>query len=176
MRILAALILVLSISACVQVQNDIAPAESQLVISSSFERDISLDANSTYAFTPLQKSENLPVVNDITDEIEMYLNAKGYKQVSANEQPTFHIGFILEHEDDLSDEELSETFGLNPGLPDLPNLDKGTLLMFVLDGDNQSFVWRGAAQGFIIKDTTEEERDYRLKTIVHSMLNQFDNK
>lgn len=166
--------MVLSLSACVQVNTEIEHAESQLAISSSHDRDLSLNSSSTYAFTPLQQGDNGARFPVVTTEIEQFFNSRGYQQVTPEEKPTFYIGYVLEREDELSDEQLTETFGLNPGLPNLPDLEKGTMLIFVLEGESKQFAWRGAAQGFVIDDLTEQEREHRIKQIVQSMLSQFD--
>lgn len=169
-------LIALTLSACVQVNTEVENAGSQLAISSVHDHDITIDENTTYAFTPLQMNENGASFPLFTAEIEKYLAVKGVQQVTPEQNPTFYIGYILEREEDLSDEQLSETFGLNPGLPDLPNLDKGTMLMFVLDGESKQFAWRAAAQGFIIEDISAEERHLRVQQIVNSMLHQFVNK
>lgn len=166
----------LTLSACVQVNTEVENAGSQLAISSIHDHDIVLDENSTYAFTPLQESERGATFPLVTAEIEKYLAVKGFQQVTPEQNPTFYIGYILEREEDLSDEQLSETFGLNPGLPDLPNLDKGTMLMFALEGESKQFAWRAAAQGFIIEDISAEERHLKIQQLVNSMLHQFVNK
>ncbi|NMP17169.1 DUF4136 domain-containing protein [Thalassotalea sp. Y01] len=173
MRNILILLFVTTLAACVQVTDEEAMAERQLAISSSHDKDLVLDSNTTYAFTPLQETDLGQRFPAFTAEIKRYLNSRGFRQVEADQQPTFFIGYILEREEDFSDEQLSETFGLNPGLPDLPNLEKGTMLMFVLDGETKQFAWRGAAQGFVIDDIDEQERQHRIQVIVGSMLRQF---
>lgn len=175
MRTVIYLLLALSMSACVQVNTEIEKAESQLAISSVHDRELQLDQHSTFAFTPLQQNENGAVFPMVTAEIEMFLKQKGFQLVTPEQQPTFYIGYILERENELSDEQLSETFGLNPGLPDLPELEKGTMLVFVLDGESKQFVWRAAAQGFVLDDLDAEQKKLRLQQVVHSTLNQFNN-
>lgn len=176
MRILIFALIILCLSACVQVNTQVEHAESQLAISSSHDRDLFLNSNSTYAFTPLQQSDNGSRFPMVTTEIEQFFNARDYQQVTPEDNPTFYIGYILERSDELSDEQLGETFGLNPGLPDLPDLEKGTMLIFVLEGESKQFAWRGAAQGFVLDDLSQEERNNRIKLIVHSMLSQFERQ
>ena len=176
MRILITAIMLLATSACVQVNTEVEHAQTQLAISSIHDKEIMLDETSTFAFTPLQESDSGAKYPLVTEEIELNLVNRGFTAVSVEQQPTFFIGYILESEDDLSDEQLSETFGLNPGLPDLPDLEKGTMLIFVLDGETKQFAWRAAAQGFIFDDLSEEERLQRIKTVVDSMLRQFVEK
>ncbi|MEW6997930.1 DUF4136 domain-containing protein [Colwelliaceae bacterium BS250] len=174
-RTLTTVIIAISLSACVNVEEP-QHNEKQLVVSSSFERDIELDEHSTYAFTPLQESDIGHRYPLMTETIEQYMTAKSFTQVSAQQNPTFYIGYLLETEDDLSDEQLVESFGLNPGLPTLPHLEKGTLMVFVLDGQTKQFVWKAAAQGFVIEDLSDEERRLRMQQIVVATFNQFVHK
>ncbi|TRX53150.1 DUF4136 domain-containing protein [Thalassomonas sp. M1454] len=174
-RIITIFTALLAVSACVTVEE--APvSDSQLVISSSFERDIELDENSTFAFTPLQVTEHGARYPAMTEAIEQFMAANSFKQVTPDQNPTFYIGYVLESEEDMSDDQLVESFGLNPGLPHLPELDKGTLLVFVLDGQSKQFVWKSAAQGFILDEQNDDERQLRIQNIVSATFNQFINK
>lgn len=174
-RLISIFAVLFAVSACVTVE-EMPVSDSQLVISSSFERDIELDENSTFAFTPLQVTEEGARYPIITQAIEQYMVANSFSQVTPDQNPTFYIGYVVESEEDMSDEQLAESFGLNPGLPHLPELDKGTLLVFILDGQSKQYVWKSAAQGFLLDEQNEEERQLRIQNIVSATFNQFVNK
>lgn len=167
---------ILGLTACVSVDTPLYDTKEQLAVTSIFLDEVNITPSSTYAFTPLQSNEKGELYPNLTAEIEVYMAERSVEKVASNETPTFLVGYILRKNNDPSEQKLVDTFGVDPGLPDLPELDKGTMLVFILDGDTKNFLWRGAAQGFIIESNTPEERQIRLKKLVHSIFAQFDNK
>ncbi len=164
------------LSACVHVEEPLRQQQQQLAITSMFVEQVNVDEHSTYAFTPLQKNAKGARYPKITAEIENFLAERNITQVSPEDKPTFLVGYLLRKDEDYSDEDLVKTFGIDPGLPDLPELDKGTMLVFVLDGQSKQFLWRGAAQGFIIDDISEVDRKHRIEQLVYAIFGQFVNK
>ena len=74
---------------------------------------------------------------------------------------------------DLSDENISEKFGVTPGLSENAKLEKGSFLMYVEDANSKQRVWRGAVQGFVQENFSSAERKERTEDVVKMILAQF---
>ncbi len=171
-RLYATLILLVTLSACVTVAEP-TRANNKFVISSNFEKDIKLDENSTFALAPLQMNRSDALHPLVTNAIEQYLKNSSLRQIHNGQQPTFYISYVLKSEKDLSDKALTENFGINPGLPAMAELKKGTLMILISDGKTKQHLWKGAAQGFAIDGLSDEDKKLRMQRIVTATFRQF---
>ena len=54
-----------------------------------------------------------------------------------------------------------------------PTYEKGTLVIYVLDGNNGDVIWRSAAQAAVDFSLENEEREQRIERVVRDMFSSF---
>ncbi|QOL26688.1 DUF4136 domain-containing protein [Thalassotalea sp. LPB0316] len=106
--------------------------------------------------------------------LEQALRERGFILVSAEQSPDFVVKFAVALAKDLSDESISEHFGLTPGLSNNEALNKASLLIAIDDASSGQRFWRGAAQGFAKEDASKAYRAERLKAVINKVLMQFE--
>lgn len=173
--------LLIGIAACTQTAEPIARKENQLAISSVQDAPLFYNQGARFAIEPkfvsskiVSPEQEQALYQEVTLYIEQSLAQQGYTFVSQDQVSDFTVKFALALASDVSDEKLSEHFGLTPGLPNNEALRKASLLIAVDDTLSQQRVWRGAAQGFAKEDIDQNNRAQRLKLVVNKVLAQFE--
>ena len=168
------------LSACVQVIKPSTKTDSQLALSSVWDLPIKYPVGSTFSLSPKYVKD--ASLNPKQTEViyQLYANAisesfskKGYRFVKNNSSVDFYVGFGVALTKDLSDQRISEKFGIIPGLSNNKNLDKGSFLMYVEDAKSNRRLWRGAVQGFVQEGFNSAERKERTEAVVKMILVQF---
>jgi hypothetical protein len=167
-------------SACVTVPQAPKVKQNQLAISSVRDMPISYAAGSLFSLAPkyveqtsLKPEQTQNIYKLYADAIISDLSNHGFKNTLKSNDSVFHVGFEVALTSDLSDQKLSEEFGVAPGLPSNENLKKASFIIYVEDARTTEKVWRGAVQGFAHEDINEAEREQRVAAIVSRVLKQF---
>lgn len=175
-----ALVTSLFIGACVTVPQEPTVNKSQLAISSVRDIPVSYPQGSLFSLAPkyvketsLKTEQTQLIYKSYADAIIADLTAHGFKHTDQSGAAEFYVGFGIALTSDLSDQAISEKFGITPGLPSNDELKKGSFLIYIEDSQASKKVWRGAAQGFAHEDINEKEREKRTAGIVSRVMNQF---
>ena len=168
------------LSACVQVTKPTTKADSLLALSSVWDLPTKYPVGSTFSLSPQYVKDASLNSKEIDVIYQLYANAisegfsqKGYQIVDINTPVDFYVGFGVALSKDLSDENISEKFGVTPGLSEDAKLEKGSFLMYVEDANSKQRVWRGAVQGFVQENFSSAERKERTEDVVKMILVQF---
>jgi hypothetical protein len=123
--------------------------------------------------------KNSPIQSYLQNAIRQNLNKRGYRFVSSVADSDFLVGYVLALESSLKDEEISEKYQLNPGLPgqavNSNQYEKGTLIIDLIDPGTKRPMWRGAMQGFAKFDIKEEDRKKRVNLFVDQLFQSYFN-
>lgn len=172
-----ALLSSLFVSACVTVPQ---VNKNQLAISSVRDIPISYSQGSTFSLAPkyvketsLKAEQTQAIYKLYADAINADLMKHGFYNTRNANNSSFYVGFGIALASDLSDQAISDKFGITPGLPDKGDLKKGSFLIYIEDARTGKRVWRGAAQGFAHEDSNEAERAQRAAAIVSRVMKQF---
>jgi hypothetical protein len=114
------------------------------------------------------------------------LRLKGYT-TSGDEKPDFYVAYHVGVKDMVADvtQHFSDehaprlTTRSSSGAPtggEPQPYTTGTLLIDIIDAASNKLAWRGTAAGEVDPGLTSEERDERIRTIVHEMLSHFPPK
>ncbi len=121
------------------------------------------------------------------------LHGKGYSK-SQSGQPDFYVAYhvgINHLTADQSTQYISEGMPAHPftysadtrtmGKPhpeahEQPSYTTGALLIDIIDAASKKLVWRGTASGEVDPSLTSEERDERIRGLVHEMFTHFPPK
>ena len=121
--------------------------------------------------------KNSPVQSYFQEAIRQNLNNRGYRFFSSATDSDFLVGYVLALESSLKDEEISEKYQLNPGLPgqavNSNQYEKGTLIIDLIDPGTKRSMWRGAMQGFAKFEIKEEDRKKRINLFVDRLLQSY---
>lgn len=144
------------------------------------------DVSSAVSFTwapRMQEIHSDPRANQAPDQqalenaISGALQNKGYEHTWKSGSADLKVGYLVVMNGALSGEEISDRFGIQPGLnlptPDDTRYEKGTLVVDIIDAKTGRTVWRGALQGFADLEIPKEERQERLNAMVTFMLARF---
>ncbi|WP_440874950.1 DUF4136 domain-containing protein [Thalassotalea sp. PLHSN55] len=183
-KFIAAIATAISLSACVNVTPEPQHnRNNQVAISSVRDLPISYPAGSTFSLSPKYlkhvsfKPEQVKHIYDIyTQAIVNSLVEQGYVQAENSETAQFYVGFGLALDEDLESSNVSEFFGVSPGLHAVEDMDKGSFLVFIEDTQTTSTVWRGAVQGYVQTHYSAEERMDRAQKVVDKVMLQFYTK
>ncbi len=178
--ILAALLISITLPACVQVQSEVKRENKQLAISSVRDAPLTYAKGSTFSLLPhyakqssLNAKQTQTVYALYNDTINKNLQENGYQTAEKNQPVAFHVGFGIALSSDFSDENINEKFGVLPGLQDKQSLQKGSFLIYIEDTASGAIIWRGAVQGFAHEQLSVEQRKQRTISIVASVMQQF---
>lgn len=163
---------------CVQVIPE--HSANQFAISSVRDLPVSYPKGSIFVLSPkyvketsLKPEQTQAVYNLYNDAIVNNLIENGYVKGQARQQATFYVGFGIALSNDLSDEKISDKFGVTPGLPGKAALKKGSFLLYIEDAAIGQRVWRGIVQGFADTNLTPMQRHQRAATVVENVMKQF---
>jgi len=168
------------VTACVTVPQEPAMNKNQLAISSVRDIPISYSQGSQFSLAPkyveetsLKAKQTQAIYKLYADAIIADLNSHGFKNTDDAKNSAFHVGFGIALASDLSDQTISDKFGVTPGLPSNDELKKGSFLIYIEDARTGKKVWRGAVQGFAHENIAEAERVQRVTKIVSRVMKQF---
>lgn len=172
-RLLFAVLVSVSLSACVQVIETERRTESQLAISSVFEQDVKVQPNQTFNFMTLKHNDNNLYINEIGRQISQYLENNQLVEVNEDAPSDYTVVYFLRKEGVQENKSLTDIFGIDPGLHSVSGLNKGTLMIAVLDAPQNKLIWKAATQGFIMENSSPEEKKERIQRGINSTLSQF---
>ncbi len=182
-KIISLLIMLFTSSAivgCVQITPELKQNSNQLAISSVRDLSISYPQGSLFSLSPkyiketsLKAEQTQAIYHLYSKAIATDLTNNGYINGQAMQQAAFYVGFGVVLSDDFSDENISDKFGVTPGLPEKSDLKKGSFLIYIEDAVTGQRVWRGIAQGFAHNELTPAQRHKRTATIVANVMKQF---
>jgi len=170
----------LFVISCVQVPQEQPQTKTKLAISSVRDIPVSYVQGSLFSLAPKYVKETSLKPQQTQAVYQLYANAivanlkdNGFKNNGDSANADFYVGFGIALANDLSDQTISEKFGVTPGLPNSEGLDKGSFLIYIEDVATGQKVWRGAAQGFVHDDLNEGQRQQRAADIVANVMKQF---
>lgn len=178
------LVALLFLVGCVQVPSEQMQSQrsSQLAISSVRDLPLSYPLGSRFFIKPIHvpsktvtQQQIHPAYKRYTQALITRLEPFGYRYV-VSDNADFEVGFALALERDLNDSTINEKFGNSPGLHKVDQLEKGSFLVYVKDIATDKGVWRGAAQGFVQDDFTQQQGQQRAESVVETVLKQFLQK
>jgi len=113
----------------------------------------------------------------LEDAIVATLKSKGYTFSDDNKQAQLLVSYAAGLESELSDAEITQRFGMIPGLQGKGSVDgkyeKGTIVVDIYDKHTGKSVWRGVVQGFADLKLSSGERSQRLKTTIRQLMAEF---
>lgn len=182
-RIVGLLLSALLVVGCSNTQQEIKPTASQLAISSVQDAPFFYPKGANFAIDPkfvsseiVSQAQEQALYQSVTLYLEQAFKARGYNFVTMEQAPDFVVKFAVALSKDLTDEMISEHFGVTPGLSNEQSLNKASVLIAVDDHKTDQRLWRGAAQGFAKEDVAPSSREQRLKSVINKVLMQFDTQ
>jgi len=179
-NLITVILTALTLSACVQIPVEANRKANQLAISSVRDVPTSYSQGSLFSLSPkyvketsLKAKQTQQVYSLYANTIVSDLQKNGFKTALIDQQADFYVGFGIALSNDLSDDKISDKFGITPGLPEHSDLKKGSFLVYIEDAVTGQRVWRGIAQGFAHETLTTEQRQQRTVVIVASVMKQF---
>ncbi|WP_455223220.1 DUF4136 domain-containing protein [Kaarinaea lacus] len=113
----------------------------------------------------------------LEDAIIITLKNKGYLFSDDPQQGDLLISYAAGLETELSDKEITQRFGMIPGLqgqkPGQDKYEKGTIILDIYDRRANKSVWRGVVQGFADMQLSPAERSKRLKNVLRQLMAEF---
>ncbi len=87
------------------------------------------------------------------------------------------IGFNVALQAPLSDQEISQEYGIASGLPTdkvrTNEYEKGTIILDVADAETRTLIWRGALQAMVSPDIPDDVRQKRIDDAVKTLIDDF---
>jgi len=104
----------------------------------------------------------------LMEAITSHLEARGYRFVDRG--GNYQVSFVAGLRESLSDIELSERYGINPGMVgdslDQNAYDKATIITDIRDAADGTLLWRSAMQGFAVFNLDDDERKAQVNNAV----------
>jgi hypothetical protein len=104
----------------------------------------------------------------LLEAITSHLEARGYQFVDSGGD--YQVSFVAALRESLSDIELSERYGINPGMVgdslDQSAYDKATIITDIRAAADGALLWRSAMQGFALFNLDDDERKARVNNAV----------
>jgi hypothetical protein len=153
-----------------------------------------LESFRTYAWLPQPEGKDPRVYNDIIDSyirqaVDQELQGRGYKQVEANANPDFRIGWqgAIDSKVDVSTVNSYYGYGWAPywnpyyggaGAPytHVYEYEQGTIILDMVDAKANKLVWRGTAQAEVNENPSASHTQKRINEAVDEMLSRFPPK
>jgi len=113
----------------------------------------------------------------LEEAIIVTLKNKGYAFSTDPQQGDLLVSYAAGLETELSDQEITQRFGMIPGLggktPNQDKYEKGTIIVDIFDRKDNKSVWRGVVQGFADLKISPAERSQRLRNIMQQLMTEF---
>jgi len=120
---------------------------------------------------------DFPLKETFEKDIKQILTKNGFTYVPSEEEAGIIVGYVLALESALSDMDINNLYGINPGFAadksDTDKYEKGTIVIDIIESRTNRMIWRGALQGMANFEVSGEERKKRIKTVVNRLLEQF---
>ncbi len=172
-------IIILFMVACVQVPQESLNSK-QVAISSVRDLPTSFPQGSHFFLAPKYLKQSSLNALQTQSAYQPYANAiivdlqdHGFIQASNVAQSDFLVGFGVALAEDLTDDMITEKFGVTPGLRNKENLKKGSFLIYIADAKTRQKIWRGTVQGFVQDEFNDKQRGDRAKNVIKLVLKQF---
>lgn len=111
----------------------------------------------------------------LREGIASVFEQKGYEFVESDGQ--YEVAYVIATSQSLSDIEVSERFGVNPGMigqsSDPTEYDKGTIVVDVQDPGAKVSVWRSALQGYASFEMPDDARRQRMEIFMQRLFASF---
>lgn len=141
-------------------------------------------AGSSFAWLPEavrfyedKRLHDVPVKSLIESEIINNLVAKNMLLVDSANGASYVIAYAAALESSLDDSSIIQQYGLLPGkvaaAGDNKNVEKGSLIIYVINRKLDRVVWRSAAQLGVQFDAPAQQRSERVKQVVAEMFQSF---
>lgn len=125
-----------------------------------------------------ERMKNAQVKGILEEGIIHNLRAKNLHVVESVNGSKYAIAYTAALESALDDTAIIRRFGLLPGNAQIPkddaNVEKGALIVYIFDNQNNEVVWRSAAQVGVRFDMSMEERKERVTQILAEMFQSLD--
>lgn len=141
-------------------------------------KNFSWSAKSRYVYDD-ERLEGFPLKKNFEDDIKSKLISSGFIFKENSQNPSLLVGYVIALESALSDLDINNLYGINPGFinKDIEkggkNYEKGTMIIDIIEAQTNILVWRGAMQGMAEFGITDEKRKIRLKAAVDRLLDEF---
>jgi hypothetical protein len=107
----------------------------------------------------------------LQQEIGRQLRTRGYRVVTAYDQPQYHIVAAVVLGESDRGAVLVELSRLYPALGQAgSSLKKGTLMLGISNAAGDTLLWRSASEAFIAEEARPKEQDSRIKGLVSKLL------
>jgi len=185
-RLLLLFLLIAPMFACQSVETPTADNESQRIsFVSQLAPHYAVSAGkNTVSWKPdgslIQGNEHIDADSykrSLEDAIVATLKSKGYTFSEDTKQADLLVSYAAGLETELSDAEVTQRFGMIPGLQGQTSVDgkyeKGTIVVDIYDKLAGKSVWRGVVQGFANLELSPDERSRRLKNLMRQLMAEF---
>lgn len=185
-RLLLLLLLVMSMCACQSVETPAPGSDVQRVsFVSHLAPHYAVSAGkNTVSWKPdssfIQSNEHIDADNYkklLEDAIVSTLKSKGYTFSEDPQKADLLISYAAGLETELSDAEITQRFGMLPGLQGQTSVqgkyEKGTIVVDIYDKQAGKSAWRGVVQGFADLKLSPSERSQRLKSLLRQLMAEF---
>lgn len=174
MRFCLSLLLALVLAACSSSQPDVSSAQAPMggVVVTVKDAGLTFPKKTTFSFSDVASQayedprfDDKKIGDFLREGIASVMEQKGYKVVEDDGQ--YEIAYVVATSQSLSDIEVSERFGVNPGMigqsTDPSVYDKGTIIVDIQDPGAKVSVWRSALQGYAAFETPDDVRRQRME-------------
>ena len=123
-----------------------------------------------------------PLESRFQNDIKNKLTSNGFTFTESTQNASILVGYVLALESSLSDMDINNLYGLNPGFMDKEKennknkYEKGTIVIDIIEARTNRMIWRGAIQGMAEFGVSDKEREERLSNVVNILLDEFLKK
>ena len=123
-----------------------------------------------------------PLENRFQNDIKNKLTSNGFTFTESTQNASILVGYVLALESSLSDMDVNNLYGLNPGFMDKEKekdknkYEKGTIVIDIIEARTNRMIWRGAIQGMAEFGIPDNEREERLRNVANTLLDEFLRK
>ncbi len=117
---------------------------------------------------PRERPENFKPF--VQQEIQAYLEAKGYRFVAAGAPSTYGLVAVVVLGEDMTATEVLNQFRLTPSFNASRRYEEGTLVVALYDTANEKVLWRGALQSNVDLEMPPEQRRLLVREHVKRLL------
>ena len=185
-QLLLMLLLIVPMFACQSVETPLAGKETQRIsFVSQLAPHYAVSAGkNTISWKPdssfIEGNEHIDADSykrSLEDAIVAALKSKGYTFSEDSQKADLLVSYAAGLEAELSDAEVTQRFGMIPGLQGQASVDgkyeKGTIVVDIYDKLAGKSVWRGVVQGFANLKLSSDERSRRLKNVMRQLMAEF---
>jgi hypothetical protein len=109
----------------------------------------------------------------IQQAVEAELATKGYVKSTLPYKADFLVGHTVAIQQKVTATAIDDFYGYGRSRVYLDEYEVGTLVLDVLDPKKSQLIWRGTFQARLTPATNPSEREERVRTAVHALLERF---